>query len=104
MFSFLFRTQHSQPNNLNELARRVSSPNLKVNLCATSRPLRSAQASRRSERRDLVSLLATIAVWNQTFTILVGAWAVPVLTNRAAYASNLRALRDAVLLTEPLFP
>lgn len=47
--------------------------------------------------------LATIAVWNQTFTILVAAWAVPVLTNRAAYASNLRALRNAVLQSEALF-
>ena len=48
-------------------------------------------------------LLATIAVWNQTFTILVATWAVPVLTNRAAYASNLRVLRNAVLQSEALF-
>lgn len=47
--------------------------------------------------------LATIAVWNQTFTILVAAWIVPVVTNRAAYASNIRALRNAVLQSEALF-
>jgi hypothetical protein len=50
-----------------------------------------------------ILFLATIAVWNQTFTILVAAWIVPVVSNRAAYGSNLRALRNAVLQSEALF-
>ena len=40
---------------------------------------------------------------DQTFTIIVPAWIVPVVTNRVAYASNLRALRNAVLQSEALF-
>jgi len=50
-----------------------------------------------------ISVLAAIAVWNQSVAVVVAAWIIPFIGIRAAYATSIRALRNAVLQSEALF-
>jgi hypothetical protein len=52
---------------------------------------------------NYILVLAMVALWNETPTVLLASFILPFVANREMYAGNVRDLRAALLRSEPLF-